>query len=162
MKPLKSWEKISFKVSVLFVSCTGIVLLYMKYFIPPMDEYAVINHPWQPVFLKLHIIFAPLLVLQLGYLLAIHAIPFLQKKIKAALKTGFFIIVFILPMIISGYGVQVVNDNFWLSTMSILHISFSFLFLAFYFLHYLISKKTDTDQKFSRILIFIFLLLIFF
>ena len=164
MKPLQSWEKILFNAGIVVVSGTGIVLFYMKYCMSPMDEYAVINHPWQPLILKLHIIFSPLLLLQLGYLLAIHAIPFLKKKIKAALKTGFFIIVFILPMVISGYGIQVVNDDFWLSVMSILHISFSFIFLVLYLLHYLVSKRAGLEQKFSKILVFIFLflLLIFF
>ena len=46
----------------LAVSGTGLVYAWMRYLAEPVDEWAIVNHPWQPHTQHLHILTAPLLV----------------------------------------------------------------------------------------------------
>ena len=39
---------------------TGIVYAWMRYALAPVDDYAVVNHPLQPLTQHLHILVAPL------------------------------------------------------------------------------------------------------
>ena len=144
----------------MITSSTGSILLFMKYLMQPMDEYAVINHPWQPIVLKFHIISAPFMILGLGYLLAVHVLPILQRKVKESLKTGFSLLMLILPMVVSGYMIQLITSEFWLSTTAMLHIAFSVFFLFSYFLHYLVSKRINMPRKVSIALLIISLSLL--
>ena len=55
------FERWAVWVTSVLTFVTGVVYLWMKYFLVSDDPFAVVNHPLQPVVLKLHIVVAPLL-----------------------------------------------------------------------------------------------------
>ncbi len=69
MSPFEKW---SVWISSCVVFITGVIYGWMKYFMQPLDPWAVINHPLQPWVLKAHIIAAPLLIFSLGLITLRH------------------------------------------------------------------------------------------
>jgi hypothetical protein len=66
------FERLSLWISTLLVGGSGVVYAIMKYLMTTDDPYAIIHHPWQPFFLKLHIVTAPLLVFAFGVIFLKH------------------------------------------------------------------------------------------
>ena len=63
MNRFERWAVWSTSIATLV---TGVVYLWMKYLLVSADPFAVVNHPWQPLVLKLHILVSPLLVFSIG------------------------------------------------------------------------------------------------
>ena len=58
----------------LLVGGTGLVYAWMRYFMRPADEWAVVNHPWQPHLQHLHVLVAPTLVFAVGLIWTGHVV----------------------------------------------------------------------------------------
>ena len=56
------FERWTVWISSVLTFLTGVVYLWLKYFVVSDDPYAVVNSPWQAPVLKLHIVVAPTLV----------------------------------------------------------------------------------------------------
>ena len=52
---------------------TGLAYAAMRYLMRPADEFALVNHPWQPHMHHAHVLLSPLLAMVLGHLLLTHA-----------------------------------------------------------------------------------------
>ena len=129
----------------------------MKYALSPIDEFSVINHPWQGIVLKVHIFFASFMVFALGYTTTMHALPYLKKKMQKVFKTGLSSLLMISPMIISGYLIQSFTHGSWVQASIIVHIITSIIFMITFMLHELLSHRERLLQHI--IVIFILLLL---
>lgn len=102
-------QKLFLHLSNLAVCGTGLVYAWMRYLVEPGDEWAVVNHPWQPHFQHLHVLTAPLLVFALGLIWSTHVLGKLangsENRVAGAGLTALF-----LPMVASGYLLQVAVD----------------------------------------------------
>ena len=101
---------------------TGVIYLGMKYLMVSDDPLAVVNHPWQPAMLKLHILVAPLLVFSIGLVTVRHVWRHLRSKTREGRRSGLLTVVVLGPMIVSGYLIQTITEEDWLRTMAIVHI----------------------------------------
>lgn len=101
---------------------TGVIYLWMKYLLVSDDPLAVVNHPWQPAVLKLHILVAPLLVFSIGLVTLRHVWRHLRSKTREGRRSGLLTVVVLGPMIVSGYLIQTMTEEGWLRTMAIAHI----------------------------------------
>jgi len=101
---------------------TGVIYLWMKYLMVSDDPLAVVNHPWQPAVLKLHILVAPLLVFSVGLVTLRHVWWHLRSKVREGRRSGLLTVVVLGPMIVSGYLIQTVTEESWLRAMAIVHI----------------------------------------
>ncbi|UCD24938.1 MAG: hypothetical protein JSW51_03180 [Gemmatimonadota bacterium] len=101
---------------------TGAIYTWMRYFMQPVDEWAVINHPLEPLMLKLHIMTAPILVFVFGAVLARHVLPQFRNGIKAVSKSGLLVAAGVVPMIVTGYLIQVITHERLLQILAITHI----------------------------------------
>jgi hypothetical protein len=122
----------------LAVAGTGLVYAWMRYLLNPADEWAVVNHPWQPHFQHLHVLAAPLLVFALGLIWSAHVVAKLKNGSKNRV-VGTGLTTLFLPMASSGYLLQVAVDPGWRTTWIWVHVVSSLLWVAAFAVHQLVA-----------------------
>ena len=129
----------------LAVSGTGLIYAWMSYLLQPVDEWAVVNHPWQPLVQHLHVLSAPLLVFAIGLIWSVHALAKLRNG-RRGRTSGLGLMALFLPMAASGYLLQVAVDPGWRRTWIWVHDVSSLLWVgAFVFqkVRALVRKAAD-------------------
>lgn len=106
----------------LLVGGTGIVYAVMRYLMSPVDEWAVVNHPWQPQVQHLHVLTAPLLVFACGLIWHRHVIGNLRRGERRGRRTGPGLLVALVPMILSGYLIQTTVTEGWRQVWVVVHL----------------------------------------
>jgi hypothetical protein len=140
---MSRFERWSLWSSTLAVSLTGLGFTWAKYFAEADDPWAVVNHPLEPWMLKLHVISAPLFVFAVGLVTMRHIVPHLLNATPAGRRTGLVMVWTIVPMVVTGYLVQVVTVPAWLLPLAIGHIAAGILFLGGFLLHRVRKKTSD-------------------
>lgn len=107
---MKRWEKGLLFSSSFGVWLTGVLYLYLHFFVIPPDPFAVVNHPLQPWMQKLHILIAPLAIFSLGVILKEHILNHTREKPKSCGLLGYILIGLGSLMILSGYLYQVATS----------------------------------------------------
>ncbi len=107
---------------------SGAVYLWMKYLMVSDEPYAVINHPLQPLVLKIHILVSPLLVFALGLIAVKHVAKHLRLESRAGRRSGLLLAGSAAPMVVSGYLIQVLTDEKWLQIATLTHLVSGTLF----------------------------------
>jgi len=132
--------------SNLTVGGTGLAYGYMRYFAVPQDPFSVVNHPWQPDTQHLHILLAPILVFACGWIWKNHVWNRVRSGFKKHRKSGWMLIATLVPMVFSGYLVQVsVQDGtrlFW----AWVHGISSCVWLLFAIIHPLLPHTKPPGQ----------------
>jgi hypothetical protein len=129
----------------LAVSGTGLIYAWMSYLLQPVDEWAVVNHPWQPLVQHLHVLAAPLLVFAIGLIWSVHVLGKLQNghRVRAS---GLGLMALFLPMAASGYLQQVAVDPEWRRRWVVIHVISSLLWVGAIVVHQvrsLVGKAAD-------------------
>ena len=125
--------------SVLATAGTGAVYAWMRWWLLPVDEFAVVNHPWQPAVQHLHVLAAPLLVFAVGLVWSAHALPRLRERHPARRRTGLVLVLLLWPMVLTGVLVQVATDERWRAVAGYAHGVASALWTAGYGGHALVA-----------------------
>ncbi len=134
----------------LAVSGSGLVYAWMRYLNVPVDEWAVVNHPWQPHFQHLHVVTAPLLVFAVGLIWSAHVIGKLQNGRKNRIA-GLGLAVLFLPMVASGYLLQVAVDPEWRRAWVWIHVVSSLLWIAAFVIHQVRAVTAKNGSEISDI-----------
>ena len=100
------WEQWAFNLLHAVVAMTGVAYLYMKYAMPATDPFAVINHPWQPATLSLHVVAAPVFIAFFGMLFRSHTLRKLASPNPANRRTGWTSLISFSTMALTGYLLQ--------------------------------------------------------
>ncbi len=124
-------------VSIAITALTGAVFAFMKYFLQPSDEFAVVNHPLQPWMLSTHVVVAPLALFILGWTFSNHMLPKKRFGDDTGRKSGTSAMWLIVPMAVSGYLLQVSVEESLRQAMAIAHWVSSALFVVVYVIHLL-------------------------
>ena len=127
MTPFERWAIWSTSLAT-FV--TGVIYLWMKYLLVSDDPFTVVNHPWQPIMLKLHILVAPLLIFAIGMVMLRHVWRHLKARMRSGRRSGLLTVAVLGPMIMTGYLIQAITHQGWLKAMAISHIALGLLFGA--------------------------------
>ena len=114
---------------------TGIVYGWMRYALEPVDEFAVVNHPWQPFLQHLHVWTVPALVIMLGVFWQGHAWPYWRARLREGRNSGLMLFGSALPMIFSGYLIQTAASPGWRLAWIVVHVAASLLWTAGYAVH---------------------------
>jgi hypothetical protein len=122
------FERWSVWSSSVLTFVTGVIYLWLKYGLETDDPFAVINHPWQPAVLKIHILVAPLLVFSVGMVALRHVWRHLQSGSREGRRSGLITLVTLGPMIATGYLIQAITDEGWLRAMAWSHIGLGLLY----------------------------------
>lgn len=126
---MKQWERWLQYGANLLVAGTGAVYAFMRYFLEPVDEWAVINHPWQPHIQHLHVLTAPLLVFACGLIWHRHVAGRIGSDEHRRGVSGPGLAVVFVPMIASGYLLQTTSTAGWRQTWLVLHLVTSGLWI---------------------------------
>jgi hypothetical protein len=119
---MTSFEKWSIWLSSILVTITGGVYWWMKYLLPEPVGFSIVRHPLQPLVLKLHIIAAPFLLFAIGAIAMRHIWRHLISKTRQGRVTGWSAALVAIPMILTGYFLQVFTSEDWLRALAIAHI----------------------------------------
>lgn len=122
---MSRWEaRIQFAAN-LVVGGTGIIYAIMRYLMDPVDEWAVVNHPWQPHVQHLHVLTAPLLVFACGLIWHRHVVGNLRRDEQRERRTGPGLLLALAPMILSGYLIQTTVMELWRQVWIVVHLTSS-------------------------------------
>lgn len=132
------------------VGVTGLVYGWMRYFAVPADEFAVVNHPWQPELQALHILFAPLLVFAVGLVWRDHIWARITFGSPARRRGGLALTFLVFPMIASGYLLQTAQAEAWRAIWIWVHGTTSCLWLALYLIHQATPRRTRAARRAAR------------
>jgi hypothetical protein len=128
-------EAILIHSATVLVGLTGVALFWMKYLLVSSDPFAVIHHPLQPWALRLHILFAPLMLFGLGMILSSHVAAKLRSGLQEGRRSGLSLLWTLAPMTFSGYLIQVAVEETTRKLAVVVHVVASLLFLLAYLLH---------------------------
>lgn len=132
---MSAFERWLLHLGTLLVGGTGLVYVWMLYFVRPEDPYAVVNHPWQPQTQHLHVLLAPLLVFGAGLIWRRHVWAHWKAKVRKGLASGVTLGLTLVPMVTSGYLIQTATDDTWRKVWVWVHLAASALWLAGYLVH---------------------------
>ena len=138
-------------VSNALVGGTGLVYGWMRYFAEPSDEFAIVNHPWQPELQHAHVLVAPLLVWSVGLIWSAHVWKRWRSGYAVHRKSGIALGLLLFPMIASGYALQVSEEEAWRQAWIAVHVATSVLWLLFAVAHPLLRKPSADARSTGRL-----------
>ena len=138
---MSRWESWSFHILTVVVSITGIVFFVMKYMMATDDPFALINPPLQPAMIDIHILAAPFLILVLGIIYSSHITEKLGTTVKTNRRSGLAMLLSFLPMILSGYLLQVSTSALFSKLTLVVHVVSGLAFAATYVGHQWVSIR---------------------
>lgn len=144
MNPLERW---SLHLAALLTAGTGVMDGLLRWFGQRAGEFGPEPHPWLPAAQHLHVLTAPLLVFALGVMVKGHLQARLRKGPEGR-RTGLGAALLIAPMVLSGYGIQVVTEPAWRTGLAWAHGLSAGLFLLAYLGHLAIRvKPSEAESK---------------
>jgi len=93
------------------VGVSGLAYAWMRYCVEPADEFALVNHPWQPAVQELHVLVAPLLVFATALVWSEHVWQRVRGGYPRRRPTGLVLFALFFPMVFSGGWVQVAEGE---------------------------------------------------
>lgn len=127
-------------VANVLVGGTGLVYGWMRYFASPFDEFARVNHPWQPDLQGLHVVTAPLLVFASGLIWRDHVWKRVRSGFRPRRRLGLLMLSSLFPMIASGYLFQTAVGETWQTLWMWVHGVSSVIWVASYVAHQLAPR----------------------
>jgi hypothetical protein len=119
----------------LLVGGTGLVYGWMLYLLESSDPFALVNHPLQPLAHAAHVVTAPLLVFGCGLLWRRHVWSRVRGGYPHRRKTGLALFALVVPMIASGYLLQVAVEEGLRAAWTWTHVGSSLAWIAVYVVH---------------------------
>jgi hypothetical protein len=117
------------------VGVTGLVWAWMLWLVEPEDPYALVNHPLQPAVQHLHVIAAPIFVFAAGLVWRGHVWAGITSPESSRRASGLSLAGTLLPMVATGYLMQVAVDPAWRKVWVAGHVATSGLWIAAYLVH---------------------------
>jgi hypothetical protein len=136
-----TFEKWSVWVTSALVFATGFVYLGMKYWLPAPAGFSIVRHPLQPLFLKLHVLSAPLLLLALGAIALRHVWRHFITGTRQGRASGLASVLTAGSMVLTGYLLQVFTDEGWLRVLALAHIMTGLVYGAALLVHQIMVRR---------------------
>ena len=125
---------------------TGVVYWWMKDMMTPVEPWAVINHPLQPWVLKAHILIAPLLVFSVGLITTRHIWQHFRSRVRKARKTGLIAALTLIPLVATGYLIQVVTAETLVRLLGWAHLGLGIVYSLDVAAHWPASRRGADRQ----------------
>lgn len=113
--------------STALTAASGVVYAWMKHLLEPLNEWAVINHPLQPLVLKLHIVVAPVMVFAVGLVAVNHIWALWRAGLPRGRQTGMWTAAIFGPLVFTGYLIQAVTWPLPLALLAWSHLGLGIL-----------------------------------
>ena len=114
---------------------TGAVYGWFRYFGQRTGDFGPEPSPWQSTWHHAHVLAAPLLLFMLGVAVRGHLLMKLRAGGKEGRRTGLALGLLIAPLVLSGYGIQVVSDARWHVALAWIHGLSGLVFTSGYLIH---------------------------
>ena len=137
------WEHWSFNTLHVLVAATGVVYFWMKYLLATDDPFAVVNHPWEPAMLAVHVIAAPAFIAFFGMLFRSHTLRKILSPDPANRRSGWTSLISFSAMALSGYLIQVATSPLLLNVAIWTHMATSTVFVVGYTSHLVIGWRVN-------------------
>ncbi|WP_243385005.1 hypothetical protein [Geothrix alkalitolerans] len=147
---MSAWERWSLHLAALATAGTGLMDGLLRWFGQRVGEFGPEPHPWLPLAQHLHVVTAPFLLFALGMTVRGHLQARLKKGPEGR-RTGLGSAFLIAPMVLSGYGIQVVTDPAWRTALAWVHGISAGLFLLAYLGHLLLRTKRAPEASPARV-----------
>jgi hypothetical protein len=142
------FERVLTHGSTAVVAGSGVVYAWMKYFMTTDDPYAVVNHPLQPWMLDLHVAAAPLLVFALGFIAQTHIMAHLARGPgRPGRATGLIAVSCVLPMIATGYLIQIFTNETAHRASVWVHLTTSAAYTGVFLAHVVSSRRLAARRR---------------
>ena len=138
---MNRWESWLSHLSTIIVTATGTIYFWMEYFMKTDDPFALVNHPWQPAMMSLHVIVAPVLTFVLGLTVNSHVRKKLASRIRSNRISGLAALVTFPGMVVSGYLLQVSTSDLLSKVSLVTHLITSAVFALTYIVHQVVSIR---------------------
>lgn len=125
---MTAFERWSVRLASLGVVVTGFALLWFQYGVESSDPFAVVNHPLQIWALKGHVLAAPFFLLAIGFIAVRHIWRHIVRGVRPGRRSGLLTLLALVPMVASGYGLQVVVSARLHWALVVVHVASSVLF----------------------------------
>ena len=144
---MNAFEKWLLWTSTALVAVSGIVYGWMKYFLAPADPFSAVGHPLQPFFLKLHVLSSPVLVFAVGVVFTRHIWRQYRSRLQDGRRSGLSLLLTFVPMVASGYLVQVVTARTALWWVIAVHLAASAIYLAGFLTHQVVVSIRERRRE---------------
>jgi hypothetical protein len=140
---VKAWEVLIIRWGFGLAAASGVVFGVMKYLLTGSDPDSRLGHPWQPAILAAHVLAAPVAVFAMGLLLRGHALPQLKRREREGRRTGLALTAVGMPLVFSGYLVQVFTGESLRKGTGWIHAALGTLFALAFLMHLPGSQAGD-------------------
>jgi hypothetical protein len=139
-------------ISNFLVVSTGLLLAWNKYFATSTDPYSSASSPWQIRSYNAHILTAPILVFAIALIWNRHIWPRWKNGTVREfgwlkINTGRLLMFLIVPMIWSGYGLQITADELWRKILITVHLVTSGAWTLGFVLHLIKARAKKRSRK---------------
>ena len=141
---MRRWEAWWNHAALAAVSVTGLLYGIFKYWVPGPDPDSRAGHPLQPLWLKGHVLVAPLAVFGVGLLLRRHALARIRSGERKGRRTGVAMLWIFAPLALTGYLIQVLVERGATRAAGFTHAALGVLFVLGYALHPKRRTREDT------------------
>ena len=144
---MNRWEAWVIRAGFGLAAASGVLYGIAKYFLANPDPDSRAGHPWQPMFLAAHVLAAPAAVFAMGLLLRGHVLPRIRRREREGRRTGLTLLTIGLPLVLSGYLVQVFTGESARQATGWLHAAVGVLFALTFLLHMPVSRPPDDPSE---------------
>jgi hypothetical protein len=138
---IERWQKWLLGTLTFLAGASGLLYLWMKYLVESEDPFAVVNHPWQPYALYVHVLASPALILVFGMLWTSHVATKIDGSRPYNRRSGLTSVWTFAVMAASGYLLQVLTSERLHDTIVIVHVASGCAFLLAYIGHLVLSVR---------------------
>lgn len=123
------------------ITLSGAAYFCMKYLMTTDDPFALVNHPWEPAMLSIHVISAPLVVVLFGMVFRSHTLRKVLQASPVNRRSGLTSAGSFLVMTLSGYLIQVTTTPALIAMAIWTHVATSVLFVVAYAAHLVVGYR---------------------
>ena len=123
------------------ITLSGVAYFCMKHLMATDDPFALVNHPWEPAMLSIHVSSAPLVVVFFGMVFRSHTLRKLLQASPVNRRSGLTSAGSFLVMTLSGYLIQVATSPAVIGIAIWTHVATSVLFVVAYGVHLVIGYR---------------------
>ncbi|MDA7936731.1 hypothetical protein N9B90_02210 [bacterium] len=114
---------------------------YLLYFGEIEDEFGAVAHPWTSPLQAIHVLTVPLFVFAMGLIWRTHIFQKLVSGARPRRRSGIALLSQAIPMIVTGYLLQVAVDEAWRTAWIWSHVVTSIAFSVAFVLHLLVRAS---------------------
>ena len=153
MRTLEKWalepkfERRGFNAAYAAMTLSGAAYFIMKYLMATDDPFAVVNHPWEPTMLAIHVVAGPIAIALFSLAFRSHGLPKIWEPTAVNRKSGLAASGVLIVLVGSGYLNQVATNLTLLEASIWTHVGAGGVFAVAYAIHLIVGYRTAWRRK---------------